>query len=380
MGQNRMFFVDNIRLSMIVLVLFDHAAVTYSGVGGWYYRDPSVPGPLDVLILVFGETLCQSFFMGALFALAGYYAAASLERKGVREFVAGRLVRLGAPTLLYAAAINPLTVYYLANVNDAQRISEQVSFAAYYRIYVTGLGFMDGTGPMWFALALLIFCLIYAALAAVTPQRLKTTKRRPLTAGLVVSMILACAAGAFAIRLVQPVGTTVCNMQLGHFAQYILLFVFGTAAWAGDWLRTADRRLGRGCLAVAVAGAPVCAWLLAFGAGGRFELVSGGPHWQSLVFALWESMTGVCMTVGLIAVLRETWNRQGRLAAAMSDGAFAVYVFHPPIMVALARGLARFQMPILAKCLILFLVSVPVCFGAARIIRRMPIVGGLVRQ
>ena len=45
MAQDRMLFVDNIRLAMIVLVLFDHAAVTSSGVGGWYYRDPAVPGP-----------------------------------------------------------------------------------------------------------------------------------------------------------------------------------------------------------------------------------------------------------------------------------------------------------------------------------------------
>ncbi|NDY57885.1 acyltransferase [Desulfovibrio sulfodismutans] len=377
MGQNRMLFVDNIRLAMIVLVLFDHAAVTYSGVGGWYYRDPAVPGPLDVLILVFGETLCQSFFMGTLFALAGYYASLSLHRKGVRSFVSGRLVRLGLPTLLYVTVVHPLTVYYVANTED---VSSKIGFAGYYRLYVTQGHILSGTGPMWFALALLIFCLIYAAGAAVMPHRSGTGVRRPLGVGLVVSMILACAAGAFVIRLALPVGITVCNMQLGHFAQYILLFAFGAAARAGDWLRTADFRLGRGCLAVALAGTPVCAWLLAFGAGGRFDLVTGGLHWQSLVFALWESMTGVCMTVGLIAVGREAWNSQGRLVAAMSDGAFAVYVFHPPIMVALARGLAPFEMSLLAKCLLLFLVSVPVCFGAARIIRRTPIVGDLVRQ
>jgi hypothetical protein len=371
-----MLFVDNTRLALIMLVLFDHAAVTYSGVGGWYYRDPVAPGPINQLLLVFLEGLCQSFFMGTLFALAGYYSALSLSRKGVLPFVIGRLTRLGAPTLFYMALINPLTVYYVANMEN---IRSKISFTGYYQRYVTDLHILSGTGPMWFALALLIFSLIYAGGAALLPANPRAQRRR-LSARLITTLIALCAAGAFLVRLAQPIGTTVCNMQLGYFTQYVVLFVFGVAAHANDWLRTIDYRLGRRCLLAACAGIPVWAALLVYGASAEPDALLGGAHWQSMAYALWESFNGVCMTVGLIAVLREQWNAQSPLVATMSDSAFAVYIFHPPIMVALALSLAPFQAPALAKCLLLLALSLPSCFGAAWLIRRTPLLRALTRQ
>jgi len=86
------------------------------------------------------------------------------------------------------------------------------------------------------------------------------------------------------------------------------------------------------------------------------------------------------MTVGIVTAFREKWNTQGRLVAALSASAFAVYVFHPPIMVALARVLAPLSLPVLVKCLALFALSLPACFGAAWIIRRSPLVREMVRQ
>ena len=39
MEKARLFFVDNLRTLMIVLVIMQHLSVTYGGVGGWYYSD-----------------------------------------------------------------------------------------------------------------------------------------------------------------------------------------------------------------------------------------------------------------------------------------------------------------------------------------------------
>ncbi len=377
MGQGRMLFVDNARLSLIVLVVFIHAVITYSGVGGWYYRDPVAPGPSALLFFVFIEGLCQSFFMGTLFALAGYYAALALRRKGARAFVFGRLTRLGLPTLFYMAVIHPLTVYYLANMED---VRSKIDFAGFYRISVADWRILSGTGPMWFALALLLFCLIYAGAAALVKPALQVGPPRPLAAPLLIRLILLCAAGAFLVRLVMPIGATVCNMQLGYFTQYVVLFGFGIAAQANDWLHTAEIRLGRACLLTVCAGLPIWGGLLVFGTDGDMGVLSGGLRWQSLAYALWESTNGVCMTVGVITALREKWNTQSRLVAALSASAFAVYVFHPPIMVALARALTPLPLPGMAKCLILFVLSLPACFGAAWIIRRTPLLRAMVRQ
>lgn len=48
-----------------------------------------------------------------------------------------------------------------------------------------------------------------------------------------------------------------------------------------------------------------------------------------------ESFTGVFMSVGLVGFLHARWNTQSSLAKSMSDSAFAVYVFHSPILIAI---------------------------------------------
>src|SRR5262249_36934586 len=78
----RRLFVDNLRWTMIVLVIGMHAADTYSPFGSWYYADRADTGPATALALGTFQSVLQAFFMGVLFAVAGYFARASLLRKG----------------------------------------------------------------------------------------------------------------------------------------------------------------------------------------------------------------------------------------------------------------------------------------------------------
>lgn len=37
----RWFYLDHLRAVLVILVVVLHAAVTYSGLGGWYYKEPA---------------------------------------------------------------------------------------------------------------------------------------------------------------------------------------------------------------------------------------------------------------------------------------------------------------------------------------------------
>lgn len=376
MVRKRMLFVDNIRLALIALVVCHHVVMTYFPIAGWYYRDPVPAGPLTKFLFLLFLGFNQSFFMGALFALAGYFAAMSLRKKGSASFAAGRLFRLGLPTAVYMVAINPATIC-LGYAAEIQAKGGPELFLAHY---FSGLGVWSGSGPMWFALALLIFSLVYAAGYALKRPVPEVRESRPVTAGLLTWLALLCAAGAFALRLFFPMGKTVLGMQIGNFVQYVLLFGFGVAAYANDWLRSLDARFGRRCLLVA--GCALVAWAVLILATDRTSLAfcRGGLHWQSLYYALWESVSGVCMTVGLIVLFRERWNRQNRCVAALSDSAFAVYVLHPPVLVALALALTPLAAPALAKVLLLCALGLPACFAVGWLVRRVPVLRELVRQ
>ena len=72
----RLLFVDNLRSFAIILVFLVHIAMTYGASGLWYYKEGQLTGPEYYVFLAF-TCVCQAFFMGLLFLLAGYFTPAS---------------------------------------------------------------------------------------------------------------------------------------------------------------------------------------------------------------------------------------------------------------------------------------------------------------
>ena len=108
--RTRLFYLDNLRIYLTVLVILHHAALAYGGSGNWSVRDPAVDA-ISPNLLGFFNALNQSYFMSAFFLLAGYFTPRSFERKGALQFLIDRLIRLGIPILVYTTLILNLTDY-----------------------------------------------------------------------------------------------------------------------------------------------------------------------------------------------------------------------------------------------------------------------------
>src|ERR1700730_4962176 len=111
----RIHFVDNLRWTMILLVISMHAADTYSPLGNWYYTDRTPLSPAVLLFFAGWQMCLQPFFMGLLFFVAGFFVPSSFDRKGPGRFMQDRAVRLGLPVLFYMLVLGPLTEYYFAH-------------------------------------------------------------------------------------------------------------------------------------------------------------------------------------------------------------------------------------------------------------------------
>jgi fucose 4-O-acetylase-like acetyltransferase len=365
-------YIDNLRLLVIVLVVMQHLAVTFSGFGGWYYKEGAELTVVEMSAFGFYESFMQAFFMGLLFLIAGYFVPGAYDRKGFGRFLGIRLIRLVVPAAVYMVVIHPLILYFQL---DLYWIRPKPGLFAYFADYVTGGAVLEGSGPMWFVLALFVFTLVYGLARLVRGRPGKALKLEPKTSNMILLM-LAVAAAAFAIRTVQPIGTSVLNMQLCYFAQYIALFIVGVLAYRSGLFSKLDARKGkRWLLAALVPGYAVwSAIMLLGGALEGNESYSGGLTWQSAAFALWESFTAVAVSAGLITLFREKYNYQGRIIKAMSQSAFAVYMFHTPVIIAAAQLAKPLPLPPLAKFVLLSLICVPLCFALAHfVIRRIPL-------
>ena len=69
--------------------------------------------------------------------------------------------------------------------------------------------------------------------------------------------------------------------------------------------------------------------LVPFMVGTQLNYYVGGFHWQALMEAVWEAYLVVGVSIGLLVLFRQHWNRQGRLAKGLAASAYTVYLSIP---------------------------------------------------
>jgi len=368
----RLGYLDNLRSFVIFLVIVTHTMVTYSGFGGWYYKEVN-PASLNLASrIIFGlyGSFSQAWFMGILFFLAAFFATKSLAKRGPAAFVRERLFRLGVPLLIYMFVIDPFIGYFLM---DYGNVRERAGFLQAYLEYLGSFRWIGSTGPLWFVEALLLFSLPYAAWRAIRPAR-KTDATAP---GVMTVILIIVATGlfAFSIRLFQPIGTSVANLQLCFFASYIALFLLGLHAGERRWLESFPEQQGMNWFTVVLAvGIP--AWfaiMIGGGAARGGNLFSGGLTWQSFAYAFWESFVAIGFSLGLIALFRKSLNVENGFTRLLSQNSFGIYMFHAPILITISLLLRSLHGAPLLK----FAIVVPLAYTATLavsffILRRIP--------
>jgi surface polysaccharide O-acyltransferase-like enzyme len=170
-------------------------------------------------------------------------------------------------------------------------------------------------------------------------------------------------------------------MQLGYFASYIVLFIMGIIAYRNNLFARISYKTGKRWLIWGIA-CGFLVWLVLAGIAtrsGNTAALQGGVNWLSAGFSVWESFVAVAMSIGLIAVFREKFNYQNKLVKTLSDNSFAVYMFHPPIIVAVALVFSPVVVYPIVKWFMLCVLCVPSCFAATHFVfRKLPLLKNVV--
>jgi peptidoglycan/LPS O-acetylase OafA/YrhL len=360
----RELYIDRLRVALTALVILHHTAITYGASGSWFYNElrPS-SAPSSLLLTLFAATN-QAYFMGFFFLLAGYFTPPSLERKGYARYLGDRLLRLGLPLLFFILVLGPATAG-LATWAQGDGFWPTILWLWHHQRIING--------PLWFAQTLLLFALAYCGGRAIFGAKLEASARtvRAVPSGFRwLLAALGVGVAAWAIRLGIPVGKNLFGLQLGYFASYIFLFVLGTAAWRHDWLRQLTVRHARPWIAVmilALLSLPVALMLGDTHRGAGSSGFEGGLRWQAAFYALWEPFIAWGAIALLLLLFRRYGNRPSRLGDWLGRRAYAAYMLHAPVLVAVALVLHGWSAPALVKfattgllaCAITWLVADP---------------------
>jgi hypothetical protein len=196
---------------------------------------------------------------------------------------------------------------------------------------------VNNLGHLWFLEHLLIYATLYVVLRGIFALPAKALAIEPPSHGAIAAYAVALAAATFVIRIWYPQDRWVgflgyVQMEPAHLPQYASLFVVGVLAWPGRWIETMPTRRGLIWLAIGV-GLAVAAYLTV-GLG-----VLGGLESRDWRVCAWESFLCVGLCVGLPVLFRELKLGKGRAWRALAANAYAVYVFHFPIVLLLLLAL-----------------------------------------
>lgn len=354
-GRQRMFFIDNLRVWLTVLVILHHLAITFGRSGPWYYLVPKSPEAATLGSLVF-LLINQAYFMGLFFGVSAYFTPGSVDRKGTRQFIRDRALRLGVPLGLFVFVLGPATALYGQLATNGRYT---------FDTYLSSIGF----GPLWFVEVLIIFSAIYLAVRRGRPA--PAPRDETLRGRSVIIFGAALVLVTYLFRFILPLSSTVPYLEIAsgyEIPQYAAFFAIGILAYRLGWLRNLPSRFGIVGGIVALGATVLLSPLLVTG----IEQAMQPGSWQSAVYALWEQTFAIGLCLALLVFFRRFVNRQGPVAAELSRSAFPAYVVHAPVITWLALAMAPLGLNAVFGFVIAALVGVPLTFAVAAGVRRLP--------
>jgi hypothetical protein len=276
-----------------------------------------------------------------------------------------RALRLGIPLIVYFLLLSPVTIALAASARGRNFFKALV--------YNWMHGVME-PGPLWFCQSLLIFASLYLAARALAPGLKRfTAPSFPSNATLALAA-LGTGAAAFLLRLLWPTGTTLLYLQLGYFASYVVLFAAGCLAAPWPSLDEAPAPQRRVWIAIACVTFPLMP--IAFVLGGHVAWLagsqSGGWNLQAAVYAFWEPFLAWGVIMGLLHLYTRRLKAPGQVWRSLSRRAYAIYIIHPPVLVALALSWRSAAAPPALKFLVTGTATCLACYLLAGLLLKAP--------
>jgi glucans biosynthesis protein C len=342
---------------MTFSVVLHHAAVIYGVPGGWYYAEYA-DDSLSQIFLTILTFLGRAFVIQFFFFIAAFFTPASYDRKGPVSFMKDRLIKLGIPLVVYSYFIGP-AITYLVNYKT---LSAEYSFLE--NIY----DFKNvAPAALWFAEVLIIFSFFYVLWRLFTkffsPDH-GSSGTFPANATILFFAII-IGLITFLTRIYYPATYKVFHLRPGNYPPYIAMFILGIVTCRRNWLTFVNHDVYRFWIKVLAfsfllfVGFIVCDGIL----NKHAVLYRGGPTWQGLFGALWENITCAGAIICCIYLGKRYDNHQGRLFGVLSKDAFAVYVFHAPVVVAFTYFMKDMPLYPLLKSVIVFAAAAPFTFA-----------------
>jgi len=360
----RLLFFDNIRFIIISFVVLQHVALVYRVYG--------VPMDFTQYLCKFVVSITDVFMMPVLFFIAGYFAPASIQRRGTRRFILGKIRRIWIPWFLGVTLILPVSVYFLYVIRCAREAAAPMRYFDYWsRFMGSACEFHTGftTSPdqfshkhLWFLSVLFTFFVVYGLLhgfrerflSRSTPEESKRTRQDPSAQKVLVLAGILCAAGFFVVKLFFRWGyqailvASVIHFEPSRLVFYVVYFCMGIYAYSRGWFAGGKSFGGVGVwTALCISSFGLYTY---FNFSGSLTLTVG----VKLMLSALRSLLCLSIFVVLVSFAERFLNRPSKTWRRLSSNSYTIYIIHYPIHAAAAVLLLNSGIPVLLKFWLVF--------------------------
>lgn len=376
MNNERLLYLDNLKIFLILLVILHHVGQGYGPTGGWWFYMSSQPEKLEWM----GRFFCvnASFFMGLFFMISAYFFAPSFERKGFKRYAIDKLIRYGIP-LVFAYWILMPPIFYFNY--ELYTDNPSLSFFSFFRQIYLGIGGQPdwfkvtlawplrdlGFGHLWFVENLLVYALLYAILRILLRETSFANKFKFNVYLFTVAYLVLVLIATILVRDYHEVGDIknvfgFLMIEVAHWPIYLGFLISGIIASQINMFQRFPSGYGKSLLILGL--------LFAI----KVYLPSIFPDainsWSGKYFEVFETIMGFSLSFGFIVLFRDYMNVSNRFLKNMAGNAYAAYIFHYPIVISLQYSFDSLSIGVFTKFLIVGILSIIATFTFSHLIRK----------
>jgi peptidoglycan/LPS O-acetylase OafA/YrhL len=360
----RLYFLDNLRAAIILLVIVFHIALGYMAppLAWWYVVDTQTSSAFIPFIIT-----VDVFIMPVMFWIAGYFTLPVLQRKGAGSFFRSKLYRIALPWLGGVLLLAP-AITYMIWFSRSPTPPPYLHF--WQNLFFTPQVFNHA--HFWFLGLLCYFYLFIGLLQKLRPTwLLKASSPTAPKASCFVAFTLLCSAAFFAPTLFMPADTWfsklyIVSFQPARLGICFLYFLLGLYAWRHSWFApnsTYQPKL-RNWLLLAVP-ATVIFTLYRFGLPAAPTVLFKAGH------ALLHSVFCLSIFMTLLCLFQRYLNSSGVFWRNLAASSYAIYILHQLIVLPIAYAVQKWAFPILPKYLLVCIVCLVLCSTVGHITNRL---------
>lgn len=328
---NRMIFWDNLKVCLIILMIYDHSALPFIPWEGWFF---SFSNPNDRIPSIMNFVLLNStFIMAVFFFMSGYFMPMSFDNRSCFLFIKKKFLRYIVPSvicgIIFKIAINYFIVYHLWYLETL------FVFSAVYALFRTCIGYEYPSSKCF-------------------PLSLKGISFISLTVGILAFLI-----GRYSYYYDYKI---FCKyiIELIHYPQYIVMFCLGILSYRIDFFKSFSDKKGL--------------FLLASGSILAFCLSFFNISYREVWYPFYETFLSVYLGLGLLWLFHKFCNWDNSFWKWCSEQSFGAYVFHAFVLFAVDCLFDDVLVNVYIKFVLIGTLTAIGSFFFSWILRRIPIV------